>query len=215
MLSQSQKTQQTFGIQGAQSLPIVKTILTVDGRVLLFSNLFNPAESDEIFRELLNTTQWRQDSIKIYGKSVLLPRKTAWYGDEDKTYAYSGIEMHPQPWTAVLETVKSRIEPFTDVTFNSVLLNLYRNGQDSVSWHADDEPELGQNPVIASVSFGANRQFVLKHKWRKDLDKIAIDLTHGSFLLMEGATQHNWLHQVPKTKKNVSERINLTFRVIY
>lgn len=215
MLSQSKRMQEISDTHEIQTLPIVDTILTVDGRVLLYQNLFNSDESNKIFQELLNTTQWRQDAIKIFGRSVLLPRKTAWYGDEDKTYAYSGIEMHPQPWTAALETIKSRIEPFTEVTFNSVLLNLYRNGQDSVSWHSDEEPELGQNPVIASVSFGATRQFVLKHKSRKDMGKISIDLTHGSLLLMEGATQHNWLHQVPKTKKNISERINLTFRVIY
>ena len=215
MLSRLHKTPQVSGTQEIQRLPIVETILTIDGEVLLYKNLFNLDESDKIFQELLHQIQWRQDAIKIFGKSIILPRKTAWYGDEDKTYTYSGIEMNPTPWTPVLETIKSRIEPFTEVRFNSVLLNLYRDGQDSVSWHADDEPELGQNPTIASVSFGATRQFVLKHKFRKDLDKVSIDLTHGSFLLMEGATQHNWLHQVPKTKKAVSERINLTFRVIY
>ena len=138
---------------------------------------------------------------------------TAWYGDAGKTYCYSGITVEPIPWTPLLLSIKTRVEAVANTTFNSVLLNYYRGEQDSVSWHSDDEPELGQNPVIASVSFGATRKFQFKHKTNPDL-RAAIDLTPGSLLIMAGATQHFWKHQIPKTTKPVGARINLTFRVI-
>ncbi len=142
-----------------------------------------------------------------------MPRLTAWYGDEGRTYAYSGIVQTPIPWNDTLLTIKNRIEPLSNTIFNSVLLNRYRNGNDSVSWHSDDERELGKNPVIASVSFGQTRQFQFKNK-HDSSRRMAIDLVDGSFLLMQGPTQHHWLHQIPKSKKEMKERINLTFRVI-
>ncbi len=142
-----------------------------------------------------------------------LPRLTAWYGDEGKSYTYSGIEQHPDPWTPTLKLIKSKVEEILEVTFNTVLLNLYRDGKDSVSWHSDDELELGENPIIASVSFGAVRRFSLKHKISKDY-KIDLDLPNGSLLLMKGETQHFWQHQIAKTSKSVQPRINLTFRMI-
>jgi alkylated DNA repair dioxygenase AlkB len=190
----------------------LEAIQILDGDIVLCRKLFSGEESDRLYTDLDQTTQWRKDSIKIYGKSIPLPRLTAWYGDARKSYTYSGIEMHPMSWTNALQEVKSRAEDVARVTFNSVLLNKYRNGQDGVAWHSDDEPELGQNPVIASVSFGETRRFALKHKYQKDLDKVVIDLTHGSLLLMQGTTQHFWLHQIPKTSKKVKPRINLTFR---
>lgn len=193
----------------------LEVIPILDGNIVFCKKLFGGEESDRLYTELDQTTQWRQDRIKLYGKSIPLPRLTAWYGEPGKSYTYSGIEMYPVTWTDGLLEVKSKIENITGITFNSVLLNKYRNGQDGVAWHSDDEPELGQNPVIASVSFGETRRFMLKHKYRKDVDQIAIDLTHGSFLLMQGATQHFWLHQIPKTSKQVKPRINLTFRLIY
>lgn len=185
-----------------------------DADVFIYRNLFSKKESDKLFSELYKNINWKQESILMYGKSIPIPRLTAWYGDDEKSYTYSKIVMNPEPWTLALQSIKSRIESLTAVNFNSVLLNLYRSGSDSVSWHSDDEPELGINPIIGSVSFGGTRRFIFKHKYNKELSRIEVDLTHGSFLFMGGATQHFWQHQVPKTAKSVQPRINLTFRTI-
>jgi len=131
-----------------------------------------------------------------------------------KPYTYSGTKMEPYPWTPTLLFIKEKIEKKTNINFTSVLLNLYRNGKDSVGWHKDDENELGENPPIGSVSFGETRPFQIRHKFRKELKKVEIPLTHGSFLLMAGPMQHFWEHQIPKTAKNIQPRINLTFRII-
>lgn len=181
--------------------------------MILYPKFFVPSDANRLFADLQDTTAWRQESFQLYGKQINFPRLTAWYGDEGSTYVYSGIKNTPLPWTPAILEVKRAIEPVSGVAFNSVLLNRYRTGQDSVSWHADDEPEFGDEPVIASVSFGGTRQFQFKHKRRKDL-KGSVELTHGSLLIMRSGTQANWLHQIPKTKKPVEERLNLTFRVI-
>jgi len=196
-----------------QSQPIAESLSIPDGDVLLYRTLFDKKESNQLFFELYNNTNWKQESIKLYGKLVPIPRQTAWYGDSGKSYTYSKIAMTTEPWTPTLLVIKSKIEDLSGVQFNSVLLNLYRNGSDSVAWHSDDEPELGENPVIGSVSFGATRRFMFRHKFKKELKK-EVDLTHGSFLLMKGMTQHFWQHQIPKTAKKIEARINLTFRVI-
>jgi alkylated DNA repair dioxygenase AlkB len=190
-----------------------KVIINKDGKVVLYPNFFSIKESDRFFSDLYQSVKWKQDTIQFFGKKMPLPRLTAWYGNEGKSYTYSGIQQNPEPWNPVLKSIKSKVEEISGVTFNSVLLNLYRNGKDSVSWHSDDEPELGKNPVIASVSFGAIRRFSLKHKIHKDC-KIDIDLPNGSLLLMKGQTQHYWQHQITKTSKAVQPRVNLTFRVI-
>jgi alkylated DNA repair dioxygenase AlkB len=184
-----------------------------DGDVVFYASFFAPENADRLLQELLTTTDWRQESIKLYGKPVEMPRLTAWYGDEGTSYTYSGLVNQPQPWTPALWEVKQAVEVPAEVTFNSVLLNRYRSGKDSVAWHSDDEKEFGENPVIASVSFGGTRTFQFKHKKRKDL-RASIELTHGSLLIMRGATQHNWLHQIPKTAMDVGERVNLTFRLV-
>lgn len=186
-----------------------------DADVTISRDVFDAAESKRFFSELLNETNWRQDKIRMYGKQVNLPRLTAWYGDPGKSYTYSGISMQPDFWTNTLLRIKERVDQAANVLFNSVLLSLYRTGQDSLSWHQDDEPELGENPVIASVSFGETRTFQFKHKYQKDLGTVSVDLTDGSLLLMKGPTQRFWLHQLPKTAKPVRPRLNLTFRVIY
>ena len=188
--------------------------LMPDGEVAIYRNFFNRIESDQIFQALLSKIKWRQDKMKLYGKEFELPRLTAWYGDDGKSYTFSGIPMNPDAWTPTLLSIKSRIEEVTQAKFNSVLLNLYRSGKDGVSWHSDDEPELGKNPIIASVSFGETRRFQLRHKLDKSLDKVEITLTHGSLLIMKGSTQHLWQHQIPKSAKSLRERINLTFRII-
>tara|TARA_B110000240_G_scaffold168334_1_gene190666 strand:- start:335 stop:955 length:621 start_codon:yes stop_codon:yes gene_type:complete len=174
---------------------------------------FNKNESDALFDSLRKNIEWKQDFIKMFGKSHPIPRLTAWYGDEKKTYTYSGITMLPLPWTKELIEVKSKIEVYSKIIFNSVLLNFYRSGSDSVSWHSDDEKELGEEPIIGSISFGGIRRFRLRNK--KDKKQIhTYELKHGSLLLMKGKTQKYWEHEIPKTKKKVSGRINLTFRFI-
>ena len=148
----------------------------------------------------------------MYGKVLKFPRLTAWYGDNDKPYSFSGITLQPNPWNEELKEIKRQIEPLCNAVFNSVLLNLYRDGKDSISWHTDAEKELGKNPKIASVNFGAEREFQLKH--RTTGEKEMIVLQHGSLLIMQGELQHYWLHQVPKRKNIERPRINLTFRKI-
>ncbi len=182
-----------------------------DGDVLYFPCLFPSPDRDRLLEELDETTVWRQETIKMYGKESPIPRLTAWHGDPGRVYTYSKIAMEPLPWTEPLREIKDRIEQVAGVQFNSVLLNLYRDGSDGVAWHSDDEPELG--PVIGSVSFGASRKFQLRHKDRPT-ERHEIVLEHGSFLLMRGATQRRWQHQVPKTATRVEPRINLTFRSI-
>ncbi len=183
-----------------------------DAEVLFYPAFFPAPEADRLLKELRDTTEWRQDTMRFFGKEVPLPRLTAWYGDPGCRYVYSGIENQPLPWTPALLEVKRAVETPSGVVFNGVLLNRYRTGQDSMGWHADDEPEFGERPVIASASFGGTRTFQLKHKRRQE--KASVELTHGSLLIMRGGTQANWLHQIPKTAKPVEERLNLTFRAI-
>jgi len=183
-----------------------------NGEYLFYPNFFTKAESDLYFNQLLLDIDWKQECMNMYGKQVLFPRLTAWYGDNDKSYSFSGIKLDPKIWSKELLEIKEKIETISEVHFNSVLLNRYRSGNDSISWHTDAEKELGQNPIIASISFGAKRNFQLRHKETKE--KFNIELTNGSLLIMKGELQHFWQHQIPKTKKEISERINLTFRVI-
>jgi alkylated DNA repair dioxygenase AlkB len=191
-----------------------KTIISTDGEVILYPNFFSTKESNQLFSDLYSSVNWKQEIIQFFGKQMPIPRLTAWYGDGGKSYTYSGIEQHPEHWNPTLKLIKSKIEQIAQISFNSVLINLYRNGKDSVSWHSDDEPELGENPIIASVSFGATRRFSLRHKHLKN-HKIDIDLASGSFLLMQGETQHFCQHQIAKTAKEIQPRINLTFRIIH
>jgi alkylated DNA repair dioxygenase AlkB len=184
-----------------------------DADISYFPNFFSFEESKLLYHNLTEKIKWQQDFIKIYGKTIPLPRLTAWYGETEKNYTYSGILMKPHKWNNDLLIIKEKIEKIAKVNFNSVLLNLYRNGADSVAWHADDEPELGINPVIASVSFGETRIFQFKHQENQAL-KSQIALENGSLLLMQDTTQHKWLHQIPKTTKILKPRINLTFRII-
>lgn len=183
-----------------------------DGEYLFLPNFFNKQESNYFFDALLKKIEWKQEEMKMYGKVLKFPRLTAWYGDNNKPYSFSGINLNPTTWTDDLLKIKKIIEPKCNGIFNSVLLNLYRNGNDSISWHTDAEKELGKNPLIASVNFGATRKFQLRNRETKE--KMEIELTHGSLLIMKGSLQHFWQHQVPKTKKTVGKRINLTFRII-
>ncbi|SFD84393.1 Alkylated DNA repair dioxygenase AlkB [Chitinophaga sp. CF118] len=191
----------------------MQNLLPEDGEVYFYPELFTTVESDRLYELLSREIEWKQEPIFIMGKSILQPRLTAWYGDIDKPYSYSGITMEPHHWTPALLEIKSKIETIAGVCFTSVLLNFYRDGKDSMGWHRDNEKELGVNPVIGSVSFGSPRTFCLKHYKEKTLIK-KIPLTHGSFLLMKGSTQHHWLHSIPKQPGITGGRINLTFRVI-
>jgi len=194
--------------------------LTKTGRIelpdasLVFDPNFLPREeADRLFTVLQEETAWRQDEIRIFGKTYLQPRLTALYGNNGNSYSYSGITMEPLPFTPELRALKAMVEQSCGHEFTTCLLNLYRNGSDSNGWHADDETALGPNPVIASVSLGATRAFHLKHRSQKSL-RYRMQLEHGSLLIMEGPMQHHWLHQVPKTRRPVLPRINLTFRYI-
>ena len=179
----------------------------------LHEHFFNAQESASIRQALITEIDWQQYQIKIFGKTLDQPRLTAYYGQDHPYYAYSNIKLQPIPFTPILLSIKNKIETLTSHQFNGVLLNYYRNGDDSMGWHADDEKELGTNPVIASLSFGASRTFQLHHRFRKSTPKQSIILNDASLLLMQGETQHFWKHQLPK-QKNKGPRINLTFRKI-
>ncbi|CAM4319071.1 alpha-ketoglutarate-dependent dioxygenase AlkB family protein [Zobellia nedashkovskayae] len=184
-----------------------------DSDIIYYPNFIGQKEADAYFNLLRNKTPWQQDDITVFGKTYAQPRLTALYGNNDKPYSYSKLVMVPHSFTRELIEIKEKVETKTDATFTTCLLNLYRNGQDSNGWHADNEKELGKNPIIASVTLGQERFFHLKHRTNKNL-KQKILLKHGSLLLMKGTTQEHWLHQISKTAKTVDERINLTFRII-
>ncbi|WP_244199285.1 alpha-ketoglutarate-dependent dioxygenase AlkB family protein [Flavobacterium psychrolimnae] len=184
-----------------------------DAEIIYYPQFYDKEQADIIFAELVKDIPWQQDEIRVYGKIHPQPRLTALFGNEGKPYSYSNITMQPHPWNSLLQKLKTEIEKVSDTIFTTVLLNQYRDGKDSNGWHADNEKELGTNPVIASLSFGAERTFQLKHNLDKDLKKNIV-LQHGSLLLMRGKTQHFWKHQIPKTAKPINPRINLTFRVI-
>ncbi|MGV3721591.1 MAG: alpha-ketoglutarate-dependent dioxygenase AlkB family protein [Actinomycetota bacterium] len=180
-----------------------------DGGLLLYDRqLFCPDEADRLFTALRKDIAWRQE--KAYGHP--LPRLNAWFADPGLSYAYSGLTHRGEGWPEWLRHVKERVEAAAGVPFNSLLLNRYRDGQDSIGFHTDAEPELGENPAVATVSFGAERALVLRH--RRSKEKRVCSLAHGSVLVMAGTSQHHWLHGMPKTEEPVGERISLTFRQI-
>ena len=201
--------QQHFSFNGSEK----QQLDLPDSQIIYYPGFFDTQTSDLYFDRLRNETDWQQDDIRVFGKVYAQPRLTALYGEQGKPYTYSGITMEPSPFTPLLQSIKERVEQLCKASFSTVLLNLYRDGQDSNGWHSDDEKELGNNPVIASVSFGEVRRFRLKHRQERDL-KHNLDLTHGSLLVMSGPTQHHWKHQIPKTTRKVGPRINLTFRLI-
>jgi len=181
-----------------------------DGALALLARLPLPYSTDEILSRLLAETPWRQDSIVLFGKRHLQPRLTAWYGDA--SYTYSGLRLDPLPWTPLLAEIRAAVEAACGLHFNSVLLNYYRDERDSMGMHSDDEAELGPEPAIASLSYGATRSFVLRHKRNKRTVKL--DLHDGSLLLMSGSLQSNWLHGINKSTRSIGERLNLTFRYV-
>ena len=168
----------------------------------------------ELLDALIEATPWRSETIRLFGKTHRQPRLIAWYADDGLTYSYSGSRLVATPWTSLLERVRKAVEAACGWRFNSVLLNYYRDHRDSMGMHSDDEPELGPNPVIASLSLGDARRFVMKHRQRKDLAPVRLDLASGSLLLMAGETQHHWKHGINKRARPCGPRVNLTFRSI-
>jgi alkylated DNA repair dioxygenase AlkB len=188
---------------------MLEAITLRDGGLLRYDAAFlPPAEADTLFAHLRDTVPWKQEGRP----PRMFPRLTAWYASPGVNYSYSGVTHEAIPWTSELLEVKQRAEAAAGTTWNSLLLNFYRDGRDSIGFHADDEPELGTNPVIGSISLGAQRRFVLKHP--ASGETLEFNLPHGSLLVMGGTSQHHWRHGVPKTRKPVGPRINLTFRQI-
>ena len=184
--------------------------------VALYRRFFDLPTSNHYFESLHAETPWKVEKTILFGKLVPVPRLTAWYGDHDAEYTYSGIELSPIPWSPLLLDIKDYLSNFFEFNINSALLNLYRDGQDSVSWHADDEPELGTQPTIISISLGEKRRFRLRRKnSESDEERVSIDLSHGDLLLMKGRTQQNWEHSLPKTSRDIGPRINVTFRQVF
>lgn len=189
-----------------------KNWLPQDGMVNYYGHLFNQEDANNYFEKLLNTIQWQNDELLIFGKKIITKRKVGWYGEKPFEYTYSNTKKYALPWTIELLELKTVIEKETGETFNSCLLNLYHNGDEGMAWHSDGEPEMKKDGAIASLSFGAERKFVFKHKHTSH--KVELILEHGSLLLMKDTTQTNWLHRLPPTKKVRTPRINLTFRTI-
>ena len=187
--------------------------LALPGADLLFDPAFLPAaEAESLLAQLSAEVAWEQRTIRLFGQEFPQPRLTAWYGDPAARYTYSGLAWEPRPWTPSLLALRQRVEIATASPFNSVLLNLYRDGRDSMGWHADDEPELGPEPAIASLSLGATRRFRLRPRAGLVHPPLSLDLASGSLLLMRGPTQRHWQHALPKTARPLGPRLNLTFR---
>jgi alkylated DNA repair dioxygenase AlkB len=187
------------------------TLNLPQAQVEYYPQFYGKSLGHNYFDTLMQQTDWREDTITVFGKTYLQPRKTALYGEANRSYSYSGITMVPHPFTPLLLEIKEAVEATANTRFTTVLLNLYRDGNDSNGWHSDDERELGDDPVIASLSLGGDRMFYLKHKKDAAFTQ-RILLQHGSLLVMGPGTQINYKHQLPKTNKTVAPRINLTFR---
>lgn len=190
----------------------ISNLLHKDGLVNYYRNVLTHSQANLYFDLLSQNIIWKNDETVIFGKRIITKRKVAWYGDSDYTYTYSNATKQALVWTKELSDLKQIVEEFTETKFNSCLLNLYHNGNEGIAWHSDDEKSLEKNSIIASLSFGAERKFSFKHKQTKET--ISVVLEHGSLLIMKDATQTNWLHSLPKSKKITRPRINLTFRTI-
>jgi len=189
-----------------------KNLLSVDGTVHYYGSIFNETQASNYQTLLQNNIEWRNDELILFGKKITTKRKVAWYGSKPFKYSYSNTTKMALPWTAELLELKKLIEKVTNESFNSCLLNLYHNGNEGMGWHSDAEKELQKEGAIASISLGAERKFVFKH--RKTKEKVAIILKHGSLLIMKNQTQSHWLHCLPPTKRILIPRINLTFRSV-
>ena len=186
-----------------------------DGQCVLFEGFLGLSEADHYLTDIFQRAYWSQPEIRVFGKYHKVPRLSAWYGDADSIYTYSGLTQQPLEWFDTLLTIKNLVQDETGHGFNSVLLNYYRDGNDGMGRHSDDEAELGVRPVIASVSLGQTRRFVFKHRYKASIPAVSIELTHGSLLLMSGTTQQFWHHSLPKTRRSIGPRLNLTYRTVF
>lgn len=191
----------------------MQNLLPCNGELFYCAQVIDETDAWSMFHAINQETIWRDETIMMFGKPVMQPRRTALYGDDGLTYRYSGRTMRPMPWTPTLLLLKRIAEHYANEQFTTVLLNLYRNGQDSMGWHRDNERELGPEPVIASISLGATRMFQCKHR-TDPTQRLSLPLHHASVLVMKGAMQEHWYHQVPKERGVTEPRINLTFRRI-
>ncbi len=189
-----------------------QNILPKNGTAIYYGAIMTEYDADKYFDNLINTIPWQNDVVMMFGKKIITKRKTAWFGDEPFNYTYSKVTRKALAWTDTLMKLKQITEEVSKENFNSCLLNLYHNGNEGMSWHSDDEKELKENGAIASLSFGAQRKFLFKHKDTRE--KVELYLSHGSLLIMKDQTQKNWLHSLPTSKKILLPRINLTFRTI-
>ncbi|WP_179415762.1 alpha-ketoglutarate-dependent dioxygenase AlkB family protein [Mucilaginibacter sp. E4BP6] len=185
-------------------------IINNDGLVIYYGKLTTDDEADSYLKTLLETIEWKNDEAIIFGRHITTKRKVAWYGDDGYSYKYSGTTKQALSWTPELLELKKLTEQITGEVFNSCLLNLYHDGNEGMAWHSDDEKSLGKDSAIASLSFGAERKFSLKHRISKETHSVLLE--NGSLLIMKGATQSNWLHSLPKSKRIAEPRVNLTFR---
>ena len=191
----------------------LKALSLPDAELAFETHWLAPPAADVLYADLRDTVSWECHRIRLFGREHDSPRLSCWIGDPGASYRYSGTRFEPRPWTDALLPVRARLREELRVDFNSVLANLYRDGRDAMGWHSDNEPELGAQPVIASLNLGATRRFVLKHRGDPDR-KLALELPHGSLLVMSGDTQRHYRHALPRTAKPVGARINLTFRRI-
>lgn len=190
----------------------MESLIHRDGELYYIKSFIAEDAARKLHIRLHNELDWKMESITIAGKTMPVPRQVCWYGDPGVSYHYSGTSHTARGWTQTLLELKKQVESFTDKIFNSVLGNQYRDGKDSMGWHADNEKELGENPYIASLSFGDSRRFRLRHN--KSTELFECELENGSLLIMAGSLQHHWRHSVPKTARFKGNRINLTFRNI-
>lgn len=202
----------TLDLLPAAAVPV--RIPMPDAEVSYLDRLELAQSGDETLQRLIAEAPWRAQSVVLWGRKVAQPRLTAWYGDAGSAYSYTGLQLEPLPWTPLLAGIKARVEAAAGTRFNSVLLNYYRDNRDSIGFHSDDEPELGRQPVIASLSLGEERTFVLKHKTAKAVSPVRLRLASGSLLVMRGDTQRCWRHGIPKEAQPCGPRVNLTFRTI-
>lgn len=193
-------------------IPATGNVLPYDGEVIYYGKLLVEQEANHYLRNLLDHIAWKHDEAVIFGRHIITRRMVAWYGDDDYAYTYSNKTRQALPWTKELLELKAIVEPATGARYNSCLLNLYHNGDEGMAWHSDDEKMLQKDGSIASLSFGAERKFSLKHRASKET--LSLSLENGSLLEMKGTTQTHWLHSLPKSKKITQPRVNLTFRVM-
>lgn len=221
-LGESSKQRELFGASPRQQGPCdpsrLRSPFQTPAKFLRYWPAFlPPSQATRLFEAASREVRWSQHRIRIFGREQDCPRLSAWYGDPGAAYAYSGIAMKPQPWTAALVVMRRHVEALLGQRFNGVLVNLYRDGRDSMGWHADDERELGNHPLVASLSLGGVRRFCLRERCpgdQADLGRVELELEHGSLLLLERGAQALYHHSLPKTRKTVGPRINLTFRQI-